>query len=237
MIAALMVLATSSNVLAEGSFADVSLLGSHVNGAGFKLYDKPLTQSRIGHEFENGIGGSVWGSLPFESIGKNQGTETDLRMWWHDGAIILGVGYFFISPDGKRFYDNDVWQINADVSKDIKLNEIFTISPGLRAEYDMPVKGRYSSQTTGLYLFYRNILTAKLDKSWQASLAVTFEGDLGGYGAQKALITMASPGFSYKVNQNLSVNAGIDMYFPVTWQTGDPRGNFYVPKVGISYKW
>ncbi len=228
-------LTVCSSALAEGSYAKIDWLGSYVFGNGFQAYENPVFQAEIGHEFKNGFGGSIWGSLPagLQSIGDNAATEVDVCAWYHYGLATLGISYFSIFPDNGDFHKNDVWQLNGDISKDFNFGSI-VVTPGFRAEYNMPVDGTYSQETTGLYLIPRINFSAKLSERWQANVMTKFEGDLGGYGAQKALVILVAPGLTWKISDTLTANASVSMYFPSLAKSSDSRENELVPRIGIS---
>lgn len=230
----LAVLTMCSVVLAEGSYVKVEWLGSYVCGNGFQAYENPVWQSEIGHEFKNGFGFSIWNSLPasLQNIGDNAGTEVDVNAWYDLGPLILGVSYFSVFPDSKAFYKNDVWQLNADGNKDFDFDGI-VVTPGLRVELNLPVDGAYNRQNTGFYLIPRLNLSAKLNEQWQANIMTKFEVDFGGYGAEKALIVLISPGLTWKISKTVTVDVGVNMYFPTFEKNGDPRENEFIPRVGI----
>ncbi|HCU70811.1 MAG TPA: hypothetical protein DIC35_03615 [Candidatus Moranbacteria bacterium] len=226
----------TSNAFAVGSYFSSDWRESYVLGSGFEKYKNPVIQTCVGHAFGNGLEFSLWNSLPasFDGIGDNAATEIDLNALYHLGFITLGGSYFSLFPDKNEFYKNDVLQVNFEISNSFQMGQ-FSITPGLRIEYDFPVNGQYDKRNTGLYVIPKIDLDYALSDQWKASLNTQFEADLGGYGAQKALIIDICPKITYQINQNTSLNAGIDIYLATIKSDSDVRQDEYVPRVGISY--
>jgi hypothetical protein len=227
-----------SQLHAAESYATMDWVSQYVIGSGFVNYNHPALQVEVGSEFKNGLGGSVWGSVPASlyGIGNNMGTEVDLNLWYHvNKHLTVGAAYFFLSPDlwGK---ENDVIQANAEVDGSLILFGDFSVKPGFRVEYDAPADGGpYNKFTTGLYLIPMVGLNYKVNSNLNVSMNTRFTADLGGYGAEKSLIAKFSPRVTYQASKNLSVNAGMDIYIP-TFKTNDEvRTNLYVSRVGVSY--
>ncbi|MFZ2193708.1 MAG: hypothetical protein WAV31_05680 [Candidatus Moraniibacteriota bacterium] len=220
---------------ASGEYLVVDGLGSYVLGSGFEVYDKPVIQMEAGKNFENGLGGSVWASLPtnFNNVGDNAATEVDLSVWYSKNFWTIGGAYYLMSPGTLTSTNNDVLQVNAEVSKAFSLG-IITAIPGFRVEYNFPVDDVHNSQTTGLYLIPMVDLACNITDKLKVNMKTKLDVDMGGYGAEKALIIKVAPRMTYQLSEKLSANVGIDMYFPTFMDDTDYREDLYVTHAGIS---
>lgn len=229
-------LTITSAVSASGEYFVVDGLGSYVLGSGFEVYEHPVYQMEAGKNFENGFGASIWASLPtnLNNVGDNAATEVDLSAWYSKDFWTIGGAYYLMSPGTLSSTKNDIFQVNAEISKAFSLG-IITATPGFKIEYNFPVDDVHSSKTTGLYLIPMIGLSCKVTDRLEINLKTKFDADLGGYGAEKALIIKVTPRVTYQISEKLSVNAGIDMYFPAFMNNKDCREKLYVPRAGTSY--
>ncbi len=236
MTVAMILLAITQSAIGESYYSSIDWASSYILNSGFSTYNKPVVQTFLSREFENGFGISLFNSLPASAqyVGDNTATEGDLNGWYRHGFARFGLAYIFMFPDKDTFYKNDVWQINAEISKEFQMSEL-KVTPGFRMEYDLPVDGTYNRQTTGIYLIPRINLASQLNDKLSFNLMTKFEIDAGGYGADKALIIFTAPKFSYAITKNLTTNVGINMYFPTIKSERDIRKNQYVTDIGISY--
>jgi len=220
-----------------GSYVTSQILDSYVLGAGFQIYDRPVIQTEVGHIFENGFGLSVWGSLPasLNDVGANAGTEVDLNVWYSFNPVTVGAAYYCMSPGTFSSIGNDIFQVNAEVSKKVLIGNGIFLTPCFRAEYNFPADDDHCSETTGLYLIPSISLAYELNDQVRISLKNKAECDMGGYGADKALIMILAPNFSFKISETLSANVGVNIYLPAIKTDDDIRKNLYVPYLGVSY--
>lgn len=239
-LAAVFILLVAAPAFAEGSsYVNLGWSSSYVLGDGAKVYDKPVFQAEVGHDFGGGFGGSLWWSLPasLRNVDDNAATEVDLNGWYTHGVATVGAAYFFMSPDNSgAFYKNDVLQINGEVKKPLDLGGSFVITPGCRVEYDFPVSDYHNRQTTGLYVIPSLGISYAASKNIELGLMNKLNWDVyGGYGCGRALVVKVSPSVTCKVSKEISVSGKVDIYRSLYQSAGDIDRDHTVVAVGINY--
>jgi hypothetical protein len=214
-------------------YAAVNWLGSYVISSGSEANPHPVFQPEAGIVFDNGFDMSVWASLPasMNHVDENKATEIDLFLGYTLGPFRIGAEYDFLAPTDDLH--NDSFEVNAQIGNGFDFGRL-TVSPVFRIDYHMPVSGPHNRNTTGLYLFPSIGFSYRAD-AWTFSIGNKFIGDLGGYGADKALIAKITPNVGYQLAKGLSANAGVDMYFPIAKSGRDPRREHYIPKIGVTF--
>ena len=236
LLVTMVILLMPQKTKASDSYATIDWRGAYVIGSGFETYKHPVIQTCIGHAFDNDFEFSFWNSLPasFDDISGNAGTEVDLNLQYHLGPLTVGAAYFFMFPDKNEFYENDVLQLNAEISKTFLFGNAIA-TPGFRIEYDFPTDGHFDNQNTGLYLIPKIDLAYSLNDKWKVGINTQFEVDLGGYCADKALVIDIAPKVTYQITKDISLNVGIDNYLTVVKSNEDPRQCLHIPRMGISF--
>ena len=235
-----MLLAFSAKASAENSYFKFTGAESYTISSGAQLFKGHVAQFEIGHEFQSGIGGSIWWSVPasLNNIGDNKATELDAKVHYHlNPKTTIGASYFFVNPNkpGEAFFENDVMQVNAESKWVFPLNDSVTLTSGIRGEYDFPASGRHCRATTGLYILPSAELARKAGNGFTFGLMTKADWDVfGGFGASSALVVKMTPSATYAFSESILVNAGYDFYHILWRNAPDARENIGVFHFGAS---
>jgi hypothetical protein len=173
------------------------------SGSGFTVYNKPVIQTDILANFENGVHADLLNTTPFEGYDQDNGTEQDLTIGWartfnraSDVNLDLGIAYLD-EPKLKKLGAQDALYGYVKLSK---ASDEFTLS-GMYENYtSMPGSAYPGGNIFSINL--NGVLPMFKDK---ASLNISFAElyDTGSFGFNQGFYLRGGLEFDWKLTKHL----------------------------------
>lgn len=187
--------------------------------------------------FENGISLGAWVfSNSQESLKEGEANEVDLNLIWlkdvYDG-IMMDVGVSYYNYVGFGDSEGDSWCFHVGASKTFELTETQQLTPSIKFEGYMPVKGD-SSEEHGADMII------KIEHSWDVGENVSLYHapglffDDGQFGGDDGVLGSWEVGVSYAFSANFSADASWKIATPLSGMD-DGRGTESVLSAGLTY--
>ncbi len=210
-----------------------SYRSKYVFSNGANVYNHGVIQSDLFLLTKCGLTLDVWGSLPtkVENIGNDFATELYFTLGWtgkiEDYNLSFGIGYDDLHSNFSA-RGIDLVIASAEVSRDFKVSDSFTVSPFARVEVNFSLDGQYA------WCHTPDVFDHFLGRGFTGKAMVVY--DPGILGGDVAWVVNAEAGLQWKLGDNISAELPFLRWVEPLNSVSDGRKQEFIFGAGITFR-